>query len=296
MVFLAPGKMSRMAIAFCLVLAAINISTSHATAVSIPPLTIVKSLPPGCGAVAQITPDLRTCAAIATFANVSEALISSLNPFVICGSSLQIGSIICTDQTQAFCNDIVVAAPGSTCNSIATDTNSTVVNVGGANSTECSTLTPGTKVCVSDKVEEVASISVGGVPLDEAFSNMLSTIPDIASIILEAQASVSLSTLEGKPSLEVVITQITPAVTAALPRPGHPWLNEFADAFADGSTSPLTITLVPKWFSDAVSSGLILATTTGSGEAGGRRLLDYKRYWYPIRTYTQNWSIYKYYY
>ena len=45
----------------------------------------------------------------------------------------------------------------------------------------------------------------------------------------------------------LVMLQITPAVAAALPNSGHPFLNAFADALAAGKASSVIVTLVPNW-------------------------------------------------
>lgn len=55
-----------------------------------------------------------------------------LNPLLLCGDvPLQPGTAVCTGDTIAFCNDVVVAAPGDTCKKIAKNENGTVINVDG---------------------------------------------------------------------------------------------------------------------------------------------------------------------
>lgn len=44
-----------------------------------------------------------------------------------------------------------------------------------------------------------------------------------------------------------VTMQVTPAVVAALPNSGHPWLKIFADDMAAGNAESLVINLVPHW-------------------------------------------------
>ena len=49
---------------------------------------------------------------------------------MLCENGLYAGSAVCTGNTIAFCNDVVVAAPGDTCTSIASGSGA-VINVDG---------------------------------------------------------------------------------------------------------------------------------------------------------------------
>lgn len=61
---------------------------------------------------------------------ITTAQFQALNPLVLCDNGLYAGSAVCTGNTIAFCNDVVVASPGDTCNSIASDRGA-VINVDG---------------------------------------------------------------------------------------------------------------------------------------------------------------------
>lgn len=50
-----------------------------------------------------------------------------------------------------------------------------------------------------------------------------------------------------------VAMQVTPAVTAALPNSGHPYLKIFAEDLAAGNAESLVITLVPHWCASAAT-------------------------------------------
>jgi hypothetical protein len=61
---------------------------------------------------------------------ITTAEFQALNPLVLCENGLYAGSAVCTGNTIAFCNDVIVAAPGDTCTSIASGSGA-VINVDG---------------------------------------------------------------------------------------------------------------------------------------------------------------------
>eukprot|EP00208_Stichococcus_sp_RCC1054_P004129 CAMPEP_0206135048 /NCGR_PEP_ID=MMETSP1473-20131121/415_1 /ASSEMBLY_ACC=CAM_ASM_001109 /TAXON_ID=1461547 /ORGANISM="Stichococcus sp, Strain RCC1054" /LENGTH=282 /DNA_ID=CAMNT_0053526753 /DNA_START=270 /DNA_END=1118 /DNA_ORIENTATION=- len=254
-----------------------------AMALDLPPMPLYKSMPPGCGALAQVTEEVNTCDKIAEAAGISVATMQFLNPFLVCLWPLQIGSSVCTGNTISFCSNVVVASAGDTCKSIEEAVAATVVNVAGTNATTCKTLTAGVPVCVSDAVQTAATSTLGSTPLSPSFQTMLGSLPDIVAIIAEDIATVESSTVEGIPALVVTITQVTPAVTAALPNSGHPYLKIFAEDLAAGNAESLVITLVPHWF-NTETPGLISAVVTPKGNVIGRKMLGGQ---YQPRTVTQ---------
>lgn len=58
-----------------------------------------------------------------------------------------------------------------------------------------------------------------------------------------------------------VAMQVTPAVTAALPNSGHPYLKIFAEDLAAGNAESLVITLVPHWCASAATPFPVVVCT-----------------------------------
>lgn len=261
-------------IATGVIILAIAAATSAVNADSqrLPPMpsTVYDKLPANCGAVAQVTADLPTCAAIAKFAGTTVTNIDQLNPYSTCASPLQVGSAVCIGNTMSFCNNVVIAEKGATCKSIAASTGSSVVNINGMSSTSCKTLKAGDPVCVSDKAKDAAKVKLNGATLSKDMQMMMGANPDFTAILNEGLADASLSEYKGKPSLVIKITKVTAAVKAALPNPGHPGLNAFVLAVKNKESVSLSVTIVPKWF-DAGSSGLTYAYIENQGAPTMRR-------------------------
>lgn len=75
------------------------------------------------------------------------------------------------------------------------------------------------------------------------------------------QNNIAVVSDEGKDALALTINTVTPAVSAAAGKDGHPELKELVSALADGPVS-LSVTITPGWYSDG--SGLVATDFSGA--------------------------------
>lgn len=160
-----------------------------------------------------------------------------------------------TDGASPPCDKAVVAGKSSTCGSIGEATDSIGVK------------------------EAVAKIGQGKVSKD--MQMMLAANPIYTGIVSEGKAKVVVSKFEGKPSIVLMIDKVSPAVRSALTSPGHPNLKFFVSASSLGEAASLVVTLVPDWFGDQASSGLVISVATSKGApiAPNARMKPVKTYW-----------------